>query len=314
MYWLPYIAGSRVDASASRLQSGDAMNQRWNLMMSRRGFAHASLTGLASVAIMRPSLGRPSGFDDPALTLGVIASRDESGRLRDVARGIALGMDEARHAATLFDKKLHEVTAASPTTVGGEAIPQAVIFAGSSSEAPTAAREAANRKMVFVNASVSDDSLRRELCSAFVFHVAASDAMYASAQSAASPASAPVSMWNGALERYGAAQLNDRFRAASLPPNADTWSGWMAVKIVWESFLRAATPTGEGIATYLASENSQFDGHKGAPLSFRRWDHQLRQPLYSGAREIPDLSRSSAPVRQLLDTIGDREGATKCKS
>ncbi len=96
------------------------------------------------------------------------------------------------------------------------------------------------------------------------------------------------------------------------------WAGWMAVKIAWESFLR--TPDGSAIAmaSHLDRDTTHFDGHKGVPLSFRRWDHQLRQPLYvvtkngDSITEIPSLSRSDIPMRELLDTIGDRQGDVAC--
>jgi hypothetical protein len=95
----------------------------------------------------------------------------------------------------------------------------------------------------------------------------------------------------------------------------------MSVKSGWEAGLRASGDDSAAIAAELAAETSQFDGHKGAPLSFRTWDHQFRQPLYAVTHpaggetevvDVPDIARSPEPARQLLDTLGDRASDHHC--
>lgn len=82
--------------------------------------------------------------------------------------------------------------------------------------------------------------------------------------------------WHPDLVRYGAEQLNQRFRQRfGQPMVEDAWRGWMAVKIAAEAVLR--NPGGD-LAAALAS--LRFDGHKGEPLEFDRQDHHLRQPVY----------------------------------
>jgi hypothetical protein len=74
--------------------------------------------------------------------------------------------------------------------------------------------------------------------------------------------------WHPSLERFGAEQLNERYRrAAHQPMDAAAWIGWMLVKAAVESELRGV-PLADG----------RFDGHKGVTLTFdsRR---RLRQPL-----------------------------------
>ena len=88
----------------------------------------------------------------------------------------------------------------------------------------------------------------------------------------------------------------------------------MAVKIAWETSLRAGSTDPAALLTFLEKESTQFDGHKGAPLSFRAWDHQLRQPLYAvaGAKviaELPDVGKGGEQ-REQLDRFGDPPG--KC--
>ena len=79
--------------------------------------------------------------------------------------------------------------------------------------------------------------------------------------------------WHPALARDGAGQLNQRFfRYAGQPMDEAAWRGWMAVKVAFESAVRA----GSGEDDLLAL---QFDGHKGQPLRFSENGH-LVQPTY----------------------------------
>lgn len=86
-------------------------------------------------------------------------------------------------------------------------------------------------------------------------------------------------MWHHTFEKYSARELNARYRRRfGEGLDGASWSAWAALKLVGEAMLRAGT-TPQAILEYLESEPS-FDGHKGRPLTFRKWDHQLRQPMY----------------------------------
>jgi ABC-type branched-chain amino acid transport systems, periplasmic component len=143
--------------------------------------------------------------------------------------------------------------------------------------------------------------------------------MYSSASALAH--GEPIVLWHPALTRYGAAQLNDRYRARfGESMTGSAWAAWAAVKIAWETSLRTSGAGAQDVSAALANAGTQFDGHKGAPLSFRTWDHQLRQPMYGVTNsenrdtvaDIPDLARSPLPARELLDTLGDRSSAHAC--
>ena len=104
-----------------------------------------------------------------------------------------------------------------------------------------------------------------------------------------------VVVWDASLERFGAEQLNDRYRGVTgAEMNGEAWTGWFAMKALVESMLRVRSRDPERILRYLESANSQFDGHKGTPLSFDR-RRQLRQPLYvvqrthGGARVVREI-------------------------
>lgn len=86
--------------------------------------------------------------------------------------------------------------------------------------------------------------------------------------------------WRHDLVRYGAAQLNDRYRArfgATARMNGPAWAGWFAAKVLVEASLRARNDTAAALRDALFSV--RFDGHKGVPLHFAP-DGVLEQPLY----------------------------------
>jgi hypothetical protein len=83
--------------------------------------------------------------------------------------------------------------------------------------------------------------------------------------------------WHHSLAAYGASELNDRFtQFSNRRMSSSHWLGWMAVKIIAESSLRASP--GQPVATVMS--RARFDGHKGTALSFSSEKRRLRQPLY----------------------------------
>ncbi|HEU5174652.1 MAG TPA: ABC transporter substrate-binding protein [Gemmatimonadaceae bacterium] len=75
--------------------------------------------------------------------------------------------------------------------------------------------------------------------------------------------------WSPDLVRFGAAQLNDRFRArfgAGAEMRGPAWAGWFAAKIVVEATLRARAQDAAALAEVLRV--ARFDGHQGKPLAF----------------------------------------------
>ena len=83
--------------------------------------------------------------------------------------------------------------------------------------------------------------------------------------------------WHHALHRYGASELNERFRKTTgALMRADHWLGWMAVKVIAEASMRAAA---DG-ALHAAIARGRFDGHKGVALTFAKDARRLVQPLY----------------------------------
>jgi hypothetical protein len=233
-------------------------------------------------------------------------------------RGIRLGAAEATQTARLFGDRVETYEAEGDgKTLGAD---QAAAFLSSrrkvqiligvsAADADALATFAEQRGLIFLNIASRSEALR-SACRRNSFHIEAGDAMYTNAKrltahvtranSAGRPSSPDddsVALWNEHLERFGASQLNDRYRAvAHAGMDGSAWAGWAAIKIASEAALRAGSADASRIRAYLEAANTRFDGHKGWPLSFRAADHQLRQPLY-----IVGRASTSAPILDVPD-------------
>jgi ABC-type branched-subunit amino acid transport system substrate-binding protein len=320
-----------------------------------------SLT-LSCALIIVPSLcahGQESTHSQ--LRIGLVTPADAALSLdaQSVARGVRLGAAEAKQTATLFgdDVELYQATGSgeSGATSAAERLLSArqiqVLIGTSAQDADALSQFAESHHILFLNVASRSPALRTA-CRRYSFDVEATDAMYANAARIAGAASSSslvprvahaagsltdsVVLWGPSLERFGASQLNGRYRDKyRMGMDGSAWAGWAAVKIASEAALRARSTAPAKLVEYLESSTSQFDGHKGWPLSFRRADHQLRQPLYivtrtaskavgraQVLRDVPELRAiSAAPTaeggardqEQLLDRLLSAPGAGACR-
>ena len=229
--------------------------------------------------------------------------------------GALLGVEEAIHAAELFGGSAQLVPLDS---VRGVSPSLAAVIGNESADTTRAlATRAAAGGFLVMNVACPTDSLRGAQCSPFMFHIAPSDAMLRDARVQA-PGATDVITWDGSLVRFGADTLNDRFRKRfGHSMNSAAWGAWFAVKALWESSLRMKSADPPQLAEYLRRETTQFDGHKGRPLSFRAWDHQLRQFLYARVGgKLVDVPQSATPEttsREFLDKLGVSRANSSCR-
>jgi ABC-type branched-subunit amino acid transport system substrate-binding protein len=253
-------------------------------------------------------------------------------------RGIRLGASEAKQTAQLFGDAV-EIYEASGDGRARGALPAAAFLSSArkvqiligirAADAENLSRFAEDHDLLFLNIAARNAALR-SACRRNSFHVEATDVMYATgrrlyahdmnAHSTPSLGQADtVVLWDQGLERFGASQLNDRYRVAvGSGMDGSAWAGWAAVKIAAESALRARSTEPARLRAYLEAPTTQFDGHKGWPLSFRPLDHQLRQPLYmvvgrppaTRLVDIPDLRGISAASsdRAAIDALDQLSG------
>lgn len=138
-----------------------------------------------------------------------------------------------------------------------------------------------------------------------------------------------VTSWYHGLERFSARELNRRFlRRFERRAEGFAWANWAAVKLVVEGVLRSASTDAMALVNYLEGA-PPFDGHKGKALTFREWNHQLRQPLYVlKAREakpentwdlleligeMPPPAARGKSVVEVLDTLGEPKTESTCR-
>jgi ABC transporter substrate binding protein (PQQ-dependent alcohol dehydrogenase system) len=124
--------------------------------------------------------------------------------------------------------------------------------------------------------------------------------------------------WHPTHEAWGALQLQSRFRERS-----GRWMGeldygaWLAVRAIGEAATRTHSSDFTVLRDYLLSEQFTLAGFKGVPLSFRRWDRQLRQPvLLAQPRSLVAVAPVDGIIhpRNELDTLGYDESESACQA
>ncbi|NJD05619.1 MAG: branched-chain amino acid ABC transporter substrate-binding protein [Methylococcaceae bacterium] len=124
--------------------------------------------------------------------------------------------------------------------------------------------------------------------------------------------------WHPTLEQWGAIQLQNRFREQSKRWMTEIdYAAWLAIRAIGEAASRTKSLDFSKIKEYLLNDGFALAGFKGVPLSFRRWDGQLRQPmLLAGERSLVAV----APIdgflhpKNELDTLGYDQPETQCKT
>lgn len=124
--------------------------------------------------------------------------------------------------------------------------------------------------------------------------------------------------WSGAVEQWGAAQLQGRFYARSgRDMRAEDYAAWAALRSIGEAVTRSGTSDPAALRDYLFSDAFKLAGFKGRPLSYRRWNGQLRQPI---PLVHPRALVAQAPLEGFLhqftelDTLGIDAPESNCRA
>ena len=271
--------------------------------LTRRAFLLTAAAASLSVSklwagggALSRSAGEGRGGGAGGLLLGQVLPASSPDRTdREIAaRGALLAAEEAARAAELLSLRLE-------LRVGEDAA--ALIDAGvlaliggldaAARSALSALAEA--RGVPLLTTRAPGDATEDEPLRANVFHVASGlrDRRVAldrwKARESTAAGEVEVADWHPSLARFGAEQLNQRYRERfGSPMEPLAWTSWMAVKAAAEAALRGASTPSE-MTRRLATLG--FDGHKGIRLRFRPDDHRLRQPLYvvAGGRVLAEI-------------------------
>jgi ABC transporter substrate binding protein (PQQ-dependent alcohol dehydrogenase system) len=122
--------------------------------------------------------------------------------------------------------------------------------------------------------------------------------------------------WAKPMDEFASTQLQGRFLRANhrwMTPR--DYGAWLAVRAVGEAATRSGSADPGAIAAFLKNPEFRLAGYKGAELSFRAWDGQLRQPVLL-ADAVSLVSVSPQPgflhERDELDSLGVDAPETEC--
>jgi ABC transporter substrate binding protein (PQQ-dependent alcohol dehydrogenase system) len=124
------------------------------------------------------------------------------------------------------------------------------------------------------------------------------------------------SAWHPASEQWGGTQIQNRFQKASgRRMLSKDMAAWTAVRIIGEAATRTRSADPEKIGGFIRADDFSIAAFKGQKLTFRKWNHQLRQPIFLGdTRSVVSTSPQEGFLHQVseLDTLGIDQPETKC--
>lgn len=122
--------------------------------------------------------------------------------------------------------------------------------------------------------------------------------------------------WSTVVEQWGAAQLQSRFEElAGRAMRPHDYAAWAAFRTLGEAVTRTGSADPVTLRTYILSDEFELAAFKGRPLSYRRWNGQLRQPV---PVVTPRALVAEAPLegflheRNELDTLGLDQTESAC--
>ena len=123
--------------------------------------------------------------------------------------------------------------------------------------------------------------------------------------------------WHHTHEQWGGNQMQSRFlkNFNRLMTNID-FNSWVGIRVFGEAITKTKSLDPKTILDEILKENFKIAAYKGKPVSFRKWNRQLRQPiLLVTPRALVSVSPQNGFLhpRTELDTLGIDEPDTKCK-
>lgn len=123
--------------------------------------------------------------------------------------------------------------------------------------------------------------------------------------------------WHRSFEQYAGTQLQNRFeKQAHRVMTERDYTAWLGVRVFGEAVTRTSKNDAAAVRAFMLSKDFEVAGFKGIGLTFRTWDHQMRQPiLLSGPRTLVSISPQEGFLHErfLTDTMGFDQPETKCK-
>lgn len=124
--------------------------------------------------------------------------------------------------------------------------------------------------------------------------------------------------WDKSYTESGAMHLQNAVpRIAKRKTTERDYTAWLGVRAIADSMMRSGKTAVADIKAFLLSDQFKLEGFKGQALSFRDWDHQMRQPIILGGGTRVPVSTSPQEgflhETNLTDTLGFDRPETLCK-
>ena len=122
--------------------------------------------------------------------------------------------------------------------------------------------------------------------------------------------------WHHAHEQWGGNQMQSRFLKDSKRLMTDIdFNSWLGVRTLGEAITRSKSLDTKVLLEKIMAEKFNLAAYKGKPVSFRKWNGQLRQPiLLVTPRALVSVSPQKGFVhpKTELDTLGIDQPDSKC--
>lgn len=126
-----------------------------------------------------------------------------------------------------------------------------------------------------------------------------------------------ASAWHRAYEQYAGTQLQNAFEEfANRIMTERDYAAWLAIRVFGEAATRTRKTDLPTLRDYIPSDQFKVAGFKGQQMTFRDWDHQLRQPiLIAGPRALVSISPQDGFLHEKFptDTLGIDKPESKCR-
>ena len=110
--------------------------------------------------------------------------------------------------------------------------------------------------------------------------------------------------WDHQFREYAARSVNYRFfLSAKRDMSERDYGNWLATAVIGEAVTRSGKTDAASLKSFLLSDPFSVPANKGEGLTFRHWDHQLRQPLLLfGPQMLVSMAPQPDPRHPQLQT------------
>jgi ABC transporter substrate binding protein (PQQ-dependent alcohol dehydrogenase system) len=123
--------------------------------------------------------------------------------------------------------------------------------------------------------------------------------------------------WDKSYTESGAMHFQNAIpRIAKRAPVERDYTAWLGFRALADSAMKSGKTTPQEVKAYMLSDEFKLEGFKGQAMSFRTWDHQMRQPIVLGGGTRVPVSTSPQEgflhPTNVTDTLGFDKPETKC--